>query len=184
VNKEIQISSKTITTIIVLVVILAIIAAVVLLDPQLFSDLFARIERTTSTPTSSEPPDAQAAVVAVKAFYSLDYAVTSNQWQSSVCKWATQDGCTFFEQMYASTVRALVESKQVQTGCTVVAVKMVEDDGASRIWQLQVTLDHPWEGETAQIPVYAQVDQVNGSWRLDHILFSQESARFQVTPTP
>jgi hypothetical protein len=61
---------------------------------------------------------------------------------------------------------------------------MVENDGATHIWQLEVTLDNPWPGEQATSQVYVEVAQANGSWLLNQILFDQQAARFAATPTP
>jgi hypothetical protein len=97
---------------------------------------------------------------------------------------STPNGCQLIQSLFAPTVYQVVSANQVKTGCTVQAVRMVESNGATRIWQLQVTLINPWPGEKATTPVYAEVDQANGTWLLNRILFDQEAARFAATPTP
>ena len=53
---------------------------------------------------------------------------------------------------------------------------MVEDNGDTRTWQLEVTLDNPWPGEKPTTQVYAEVARTNGTWLLNRILFDQEAA--------
>ena len=102
-----------------------------------------------------------------------------DQWQGRVCALATTDGCLLIQTLFASTVYQVVKANQVKTGCTVQAVRMVEDDGATRIWKLEVTLGNPWPGEASTTPVYAEVAQANGAWLLNRILLSQETVRFE-----
>ena len=190
-KREIQISRKTISAIVLLIIFL--IAIIVLIgagflilrnNPTLLSGIIARFEGVTLT-AQADPgsaPDAQAAVRALTAFYTLDYSEPVDQWQGRVCALATTDGCRLIQTLFAPTVYQVVKANQVKTGCTVQAVRMVEDDGATRIWKLEVTLGNPWPGEASTTPVYAEVAQANGAWLLNRILFSQETARFE-TPT-
>jgi hypothetical protein len=185
---EIQVSRKIINTIILLIVVIALIGTgflIVRRDPALFSGILARLEGVSSTPTqAAQPPDAQAAVKALTAFYTLDYTEPAAQWQARVCALSTPAGCQLIQSLFAPAVRQVVEANQVKTGCTVQAVRMVESDGATRIWQMEVTLNNPWPSEKATTPVYAEVAQANGVWLLNRILFDQEAARFAATPTP
>jgi hypothetical protein len=187
-KREIQVFRMTINTVILLIVVLALIGAGFLIvrdDPALFSGMLAQLEVITPTSTQiSQPPDAQAAVKALTAFYTMDYTVPEDQWQAGVCALSTPNGCQLIQSLFAPTVYQVVSANQVKTGCTVQAVRMVESNGATRIWQLQVTLINPWPGEKATTPVYAEVDQANGTWLLNRILFDQEAARFAATPTP
>jgi len=182
---EIQISRKTTrNTLFALILLLVVAGGFFLLrsDPSVVG-MITRFH-STETPTMGDPAtmlDAQAAVSAITAFYTLDHTVPEAQWQGSVCKWTTTDGCTLIQQLYALPVRALVDANQVQTGCTVKAVRLVENNSKSRTWLLTVSLDHPWPGAGAEFPVYAQVTQQNGTWLLEHILLEQEAARFQIT---
>jgi hypothetical protein len=179
---EIQVSRKIINTIILLIVVIALIGTgflIVRRDPALFSGILARLEGVSSTPTqAAQPPDAQAAVKALTAFYTLDYTEPAAQWQARVCALSTPAGCQLIQSLFAPAVRQVVEANQVKTGCTVQAVRMVESDGATRIWQMEVTLNK------STTPVYAEVAQANGVWLLNRILFDQEAARFAATPTP
>ena len=185
-KREIQVSRQTINTVIFLLVVLALIGAgflIVRRDPALLSGMLARLEGITPTPSQvSQSPDAQAAVKALTAFYTLDYTEPEAKWQARVCTLSTPNGCQLIQSLFAPTVRQVVETNRVKTGCIAQAVRMVENDGATHIWQLEVTLDNPWPGEKATTPVYAEVAQVNGTWLLNRILFDQEAARFQ-TPT-
>jgi hypothetical protein len=104
-----------------------------------------------------------------------------------VCALATTDGCRLIQTLFAPTVYQVVKANQVKTGCTVQAVRMVEDKGDTRTWLVEVTLDKPWPGEKPTTQVYAEVTRINGIWLLNRILFDQETARFTTpasTPTP
>jgi len=190
-KREIQISQRTIKTIILLVVVIILIGAGFMLlhrDPALLSRIIARFERATLTQTAPQSdPDAQAAIKALTAFYTLDYTEPVGQWQSRVCALTTTDGCQLIQALFAPTVRKVVEANQVKTGCSMQAVRLVEDKGDTRTWLLEVTLDKPWRGETPTTQVYAEVTRINGIWLLNRILFDQETARFATpasTPTP
>ena len=96
-KREIQISRKTINSIVLLVVVIALIGAGFLLvhrNPALLSRIFTQ---TVATPTQVEPksaPDAQAAAKALTAFYTLDYTEPVDQWQGRVCALTTPDGAS------------------------------------------------------------------------------------------
>jgi hypothetical protein len=185
---EIQFSLRTIYGIILLIIVLALIGAGFLIIrryPGLFSGLLVRLEGITPTPTQvSQPPDAQAAVKALTAFYTLDYMEPVDQWQARVCTLSTPNGCQLIQSLFAPTIRQVVETNRVKTGCTVQAIRIIENNGATHIWQLEVTLDDPWPGEKATTPVYAEVVQAKGAWLLNRILFDQEAALFAATLTP
>jgi hypothetical protein len=193
-KREIQISRKTISAIVLLIIfliaIIGLIGAGFLIlhnNPTLLSGIIARFEGAplTAQADPGSAPDAQAAARALTAFYTLDYSEPVDQWQGRVCTLATTDGCRLIQTLFAPTVYQVVKANQVKTGCTVQAVSMVEDDGTTRIWKLEVTLGNPWPGEASTTPVYAEVAQANGAWLLNRILFSQETARFEnPTSTP
>jgi hypothetical protein len=129
-------------------------------------------------------PDAQAAVDAVTAFYTLDYTASPELWISKLCALATDKGCNAIRSFYAPNVQTLVQDFQVQTGCTVQPVRLVEEDGDIRIWQVSVTLDAPWQGlEPSPQSVFVEVEKVHGRWFMNRILFEQEIERF-TTPAP
>ncbi len=187
-KREIQISRKTIHTIILLIVVIALVVGGGLFlrrDPARLAGIIAQLEGVQSTPTqASQSTDAQAAIKALTAFYTLDYTEPIEQWQGRVCALATPDGCQLIQILYAPAVRQAVETNQIKTGCTVQAVRIVENDGATHTWLLDVTLSNPWPGEKPTTPVYTEVAQSNGTWLLNRILFDQEAeARFG-TPTP
>ena len=131
-KREIQISRKTINGIVLLVVVIVLIGAGFLLvhrNPALLSRIFTQ---TVATPTQVDlksAPDAQAAAKALTAFYTLDYAESVDQWQSRVCALTTQGGCQIIQAFFAPAVRKVVDANQVKTGCTVQAVRLVEDKG-------------------------------------------------------
>jgi hypothetical protein len=190
-KREIQISHRTIKTIILLVVVIILIGAGFMLlhrDPALLSRIIARFERATLTQSAPQTgPDAQAAIKALTAFYTLDYNEPVDQWQSRVCVETTPDGCQLIQALFGPAVRKVVEANQVKTGCSVQAVRLVEDKGDTRVWLLEVTLDKPWPSEKPTMQVYAEVTRINDTWLLNRILFDQESARFATpasTPTP
>jgi phage terminase large subunit-like protein len=194
-KREIQVSRKTINSFVLLVVVLALIGGGFLFlrrDPALLSRIVARFEG--ATPTQLDPqsaPDAQVAVAALTAFYTLDYTEPVDQWQGRVCILTTADGCQLIQVLFAPAVRQVVDANHVKTNCTVQALRLVEDKGDTRTWLLEVTLDSPWPGENPTTQVYAEVTRINGTWLLNRILFDQEKARFATpalsaveTPTP
>jgi hypothetical protein len=191
VKKEIQISRKKLASILRIsaIVILAILSVILFTSsPALRSFVKARFQGQASTPALTDQLDGKAASAALTAFYTLDYTEPEDQWRARVCALATPDGCQLIQALFAPSVRKVVEANQVKTGCTVQPVAMVEENtpqeqnGATRIWLLTVSLDHPWPGTNQEFTVYAEVAQVNGAWLLNRILFEQEAARFQ-TPT-
>ena len=185
-KQVIQISHRTINTIILLVVIFALIGAGFLLlhrDPALLSRIIARFDDASpNQPGPQLAPDAQAAVKALTAFYTLNYIEPVEQWQERVCALTTPDGCQLIQALFAPAVRKVVEANQVKTGCSVQAVRLVEDKGDTRTWLLKVTLDKPWPGEQPTTQVYAEVAQTNGIWLLNRILFDQEATDRFTTP--
>jgi hypothetical protein len=129
-------------------------------------------------------PDAQAAVNAVTAFYTLDYTASPELWISNVCANTTENGCNAIRSFFAPTIQAQVQKYQVHTGCNVRPIRLVEDDGDIRIWQVSVTVDHPWAGlETVTQDIFVEVIKEHGEWLMNRILFDQEIERF-MTPTP
>jgi hypothetical protein len=187
-KREIQVSRKTINSFVLLVVVITLTVVGTLIlrhDPALLSRIIARFEGATIGPTQPDPqsaPDAQAAVAALTAFYTLDYSEPVDQWQGRVCVLTTPDGCQLIKALFVPVVRQVVEANKVKTDCTVQALRLVEDKGDTRTWLLGVTLDSPWPGEKPTTQVYAEVTQINGTWLLNRILFDQESAHF-TTPT-
>ena len=183
-KRVIQISRKTINIFVFLIIVIALIAGGILLlryNPALLSQIAERFKGATPTSTQPDPrsaPDAQAAARALTAFYTLDYTEPMDQWQARVCAQTTLDGCQLIQGLFAPAVRQGIEANQVKTGCTVQAIRLVEDTGDTRIWLLEVTLDAPWPGAQSPMPVYAEVARINETWLLNRILFEQEAARF------
>lgn len=160
----------------IVIVILAVIAIVLL---SLHSVIFP-IPEISETGVA---PDAQAAVEAATAFYTLDYTSSSELWLSNVCSFSTEQGCNAIRSFFAPAIQNQVKSYRVQTGCSVLPIRLVEDDGDIRIWQVNVTLDHPWGGlDTATQDVFVEVAKVQSRWLMNRILFKQEIERF-ITPT-
>jgi hypothetical protein len=127
--------------------------------------------------------DAQAAVNAVTAFYTLDYTASPELWISNVCLYATAKGCNAIRSFFAPSIQRQKEFFHIQTGCSVQPIRLVEDDGDIRTWQVSVTLDHPWVGLDASTQdVYVEVAKVQSGWLMNRILFKQEIERF-ATPT-
>jgi hypothetical protein len=181
---EIQVSLKSLTKVLFILLLAAALFGAAFLLAREFGLLPGSAIASTETP-SAYSPDAQAAVNGVKAFYTLDYTVLAEQWEAAVCKTMTPDGCRVFQALYAPVVRLVVEQNQVQTGCSVQALRLVEENGdGSRTWLLEVMLDAPWPGVGPVMPIYAEVVPAgDNAWLLDHILLEEESSRFQ-TPAP
>ena len=181
---EIQVSLKSLTKALLILLIAAVLFGAAFLLARKFGLLPRFAIASTETPFAYSP-DAQAAINGVTAFYTLDYTVPAEQWEAAVCKTMTPDGCRVFQALYAPVVRFVVEQNQVQTGCSVQALRLVEENGdGSRTWLLEVMLDAPWPGIGPVMPIYAEVVSAgDNAWLLDHILLEEESARFQ-TPAP
>lgn len=159
--------------------ILAILLALGLLLPALQAawPLIFSIDVSPSTPQTN--PDLAAAQAGVQAFYQLDYRESAETWAARVCDLSTAAGCQAMRLGLLPMVRAEVERHQVVTGSMVQPVALLEDRGNIRVWQLLVTLNHPWPGlSQASQPVLAEVAQESGTWQLHRILFVQENARF------
>lgn len=136
------------------------------------------------TRTTSISPDAQAAVNAVTAFYTLDDTENPDAWVMRVCAFTTEAGCRAIGNFYAPVVLAMVEKNHIQSDCTVVPVRLVTENGNLRIWEVSVTMNHPWPGlNTLRQDVFVEVENVNGNWLMNRILFQQEIGKF-ITPTP
>jgi hypothetical protein len=129
-------------------------------------------------------PDAQAAVNAVTAFYTLDYTRSPELWISNVCTYATDKGCNAIRSFFTPTIQSQEQIFHIQTGCSVKPIRLVEDDSDIRIWQVSVTLDHPWVDLVAPAQdVFIEVaKEHDGRWLMNRILFNQEIERF-TTPT-
>ena len=141
--------------------------------------LFSRPEKSETGITR----DAQAAVDAVTAFYTLDYTAPPELWISNLCVLTTEAGCAAIRSFYAPAVQTLIQNSRIQTRCTVQPVQRVEDRGDIRIWKVTVTLDRPWAGlEASTQDVYVEVSRVHGRWLMNRILFEKETDRF-ITPT-
>lgn len=149
-----------------------------------FLSLRSAIFPHPSVSETSLAPDAQAAVNAVTAFYTLDYTASPELWISNVCTYATDKGCNAIRTFFAPTLQSQEQVFHIQTGCSVQPVRLVEDDGDIRIWQVNVTLDHPWDGLVAPSQdVFIEVaKEHDGRWLMNRILFNQEKERF-TTPT-
>lgn len=91
------------------------------------------------------PPDAQAAMAGVSAFYTIDYTETSDQWVQRVCQRIDSDqDCAVTKLLLAPQIYALAQKYKIQTTSTVFPVRLVSDragqDGNElRVWELQVT---------------------------------------------
>jgi hypothetical protein len=63
-------------------------------------------------------PDAQAAVNAVTAFYTLNYTAGFDLWLTHVCATATDAGCLAIKDYFPPEVQATMEKRLIQTSCT------------------------------------------------------------------
>jgi hypothetical protein len=163
--------------VLIAILILVLVAIVFLvLRPALLAE--------PAVSANQQTPDALAAVDAVTAFYTLDSAESSELWAARVCAYASEQGCAIVRTYFAPTIQILLQENSIQTGCTVLPVRMAAEDGDKRIWQLSVTLDHPWENlDTQTQTVFVEMAQGSGQWLMNRILFEQEAERF-LTATP
>jgi hypothetical protein len=126
------------------------------------------------------PPDQKAAVDGVSAFYTFDYEESPDAWSERVCARSTAKGCEIVKSYFAPTVHELVLIHRVKTGCDVKAVRLVDDKGDTKTWEMQVTLNNPWADlESASQTVYVEVSLEQGQWLMNRILFNQEIHRLR-----
>lgn len=163
----------------VLIVILVLtLTAIVFL--ALRPDLFPKDQVVETAPAT----DSQAAVDAVTAFYTLDYAESPESWAARVCIHATEKGCAIVRSYFAPAMQDLLQENFIQTGCTVLPVRLVNETEDTRVWHVEATIDHPWMGLDAQIQmIFVEMAQENGQWLMNRILFEQEVERLN-TATP
>ena len=75
-------------------------------------------------------------------------------------------------------VQVMMKKHQIQTSCTVEPIRLISDTNQNRVWQVHVSLDHPWPGLNASSQdVYVEVAAVSGKWLMNRILFDQEVQR-------
>jgi hypothetical protein len=138
----------------------------------------------SATPAGGTTPDAQAAVHAASAFYTLDGTVDPELWATHVCAYSTEAGCLAIKNFFAPSVEATVRKNRIQTGCVVTPLRLVSVQGNARIWLVSVTITTPWPGLKNPIQnVYIEVENMNGIWLMNRILFQQEAIAYP-TLTP
>jgi len=164
-------------------IILIVLFAVVLLIIGFLAIRPAVAPRPIATATGASS-DSQAAADAVTAFYTMDYTEDIALWTTRVCAMATAAGCRTVRDFYTPDVQATVQKHQIQTGCKTEPVRLVSETNHSHIWQVRVSLVHPWPGLASPTQdVYVELSNVNGKWLMDRILFQQEVERL-TTPAP
>ena len=142
------------------------------------------LHKNPVVPAQGTSPDAQAAVDAATAFYTLDYTADPDLWATRVCAHTTEAGCRAIQGFFAPTVEVLVMENQVQTTCTVTPVHLVSEDGSIRVWQVTVTINNPWPGlENPVQDAFVEVEELSGIWLMNRILFQQEINDY-LTPAP
>lgn len=163
--------------------VLIILGAIAVLSTAIFA-AWPLLHKPLFTPAIGSFSDTQAAVDAVTAFYTLDYTANPDLWATRLCALTTEAGCRAIHAFFAPSVQAMVQKNQIQTGCTVVPVRLVSDKGHLRVWQVSVAIINPWPGlEDPKQDAFVEVENVDGLWLMNRILFQQEVGNF-LTPTP
>ncbi len=163
--------------------VLIILGAIAVLGIAIFA-AWPLLHKPLFAPAIGSSPDTQAAVDAVTAFYTLDYTANPDLWATRVCALATESGCRAIQAFFAHSVQTMVQENKVQTGCNAVPVRLVSDKGHLRIWQVSATIINPWSGlDDPEQDIFVEVENVNGLWLMNRILFQQEVGNF-LTPTP
>lgn len=163
--------------------VLLIIAAVAIMAIATLA-ILPLLHKDSVAPAVAVSPDAQAAVDAATAFYTLDYSVDSDLWATRVCTHTTDAGCRAVRIFYAPAISAMVLDNQVVTTCTVLPIQLVSEKGNIRIWQVSVTIQNPWpELESPVQDAYVEVEKIDGIWLMNRILFQQEADQF-ISPAP
>ncbi len=142
------------------------------------------LRRGSTTLAAGAAPDAQAAMDAVEAFYTLDYTEDPDLWATRVCIHTTDAGCRAIRGFFAPAVAAMALENHVQTTCSVTPIRLVSETGNTRIWEMAIALQNPWPGLVSPVQdAYVEVEKVNDTWLMNRILFQQEIKRY-FTPTP
>ena len=182
---EIQIDFKKLA--LVLILLVAALVGALVLNPGLRSTIFAQ-ETVTLPADYSQMGDAQAAVTAAVAFYTLDYHETPEQWAARLCALATPEGCQAAQNMFAPAIYQTVKANLAQTGATAVPLALMEStEDKHSVWQVQVTLTNPWQGlESATQQIYIDVvyDEPSNQWLYDRVLFEEEARERYAAPKP
>jgi hypothetical protein len=123
---------------------------------------------SSPTPALQEQP----AMRAVIAMYSADPASERPAWEATVCSGMTIKGCSLFRAMYAPAIWAAAAQKNEAVANMIRVVDSLKD--GSEIWQVSVVT------KTASGDIFIQVsaDPTSGQWLLEHVLFTQEAARY------
>ena len=139
------------------------------------------LHQAPAAPAMGTSPDAQAAVDAASSFYTLDYAGNADLWEADVCAHATEAGCRAIHAFFAPSVEAMVQENQIQTGCHVIPIRLVFEDGNIHIWQVHITITDPWPAlQDPEQDAFIEVEEVDGTWLMSRILFQQEAERFPI----
>jgi hypothetical protein len=163
--------------------VLMLLGVIAILGIVIFS-VYPLFENSRSAGITGTSPDEQAAIDAATAFYMLDYTANPDLWATRVCALTTETGCRAVQSFFAPSVQAMVQENKVQTGCSVVPVRLVSNKGHLRVWQVSVAIINPWPGlEDPKQDAFVEVENVNGLWLMNRILFQQEVSKF-LTPTP
>jgi hypothetical protein len=146
--------------------------------------VYPLLENSRSVGTTGSSLDAQAAIDAATAFYTLDYTANPDLWATRVCALATEAGCRAIHAFFAPSVQAMVQENKIQTNCTAIPVRLFSDKGHLRVWQVSVAIINPWPGlDDHEQDAFVEVENVNGLWLMNRILFQQEIGNY-LTPTP
>jgi hypothetical protein len=163
--------------------VLMLLGAIAIQSIAIFA-VYPLFENSRSVGITGTSPDAQAAIDAATAFYTLDYTANPDLWATRVCALTTEAGCRVIHAFFAPSVQAMVQENQIQTSCTVVPVRLVSDKGHLRVWQVSVAIINQWPGpKNPEQDAFVEVENVNGFWLMNRILFQQEVGNF-LTPTP
>lgn len=127
------------------------------------------------------PPDAQAAVQGVSAFYTIDYHETADQWADRLCRVLdSASDCQVSRVYLAPGVYSTARKYNIETTCSTLPVGLVSDtvrDGREfRVWKMQVTLSMVWPGMPTPATIYAEVilDAALQKWSMTHVLLDDE----------
>ena len=162
---------------------LIILGAIAVLGIAIFA-AWPLFHKHPVVPAQGTSPDAQAAVNAATAFYTLDYTADPELWTTRVCELETDAGCNAVRSFFSPAIQTMVQKNRIQTGCSVIAIRMVSDHGSVRVWQVSVAISNPWPGLDNPVQdVFVEVQKVNGIWFMNRILFQQEVENF-LTPMP
>lgn len=133
-----------------------------------------------------------AAAQGVEVVFNLDYEEPVSVWLERLCAISTKSGCQVMATFWVGPIETVLETQNPRTTCSADFIEKVESgeetEGVGEdevfvyeweIWQVNASLDNPWEGVEAETSYFVYVSNEEGEWKFGRILFEQEAEKYQ-----